>query len=306
LPSSTRPHRPPASFVATSLPAVIDVVAASSGRVDTRIHLADSPPISAFATNASERVAYIEGRSSRCTIQVGSVPLAGPAGQRRLTVRPVATIRGGVVDDLAARPALSPDGRRLALVVASGLPAFLMGVGRACLGPSEIVIVNLSDGSQRVWRGDTRNGTVESLEWAPDSRHLAFAISGLDSRSIAGTHVLDIQARGSSYLRTRRVLPETPQDDQGRPAHGPLFWWHGSKVVVENRGLMVVEQHRTVASRALHPPVGLPADAAAVSVAANGTDLLIQDGHGETWWWDGRTSRRVPDPPHRRWSEPAW
>jgi hypothetical protein len=305
-PMSARAHRPAPSFVASSFPAGFEVVDASNGRIQVRFGIVGTG-FGAFATNSAERIAYIERRSSNCSVRVGSFRLVGRAGSTRSTVRTVAAIRGGVIDDVAARPALSPDGRRLAVVVASGPVAAFMGVGRTCLGPSEIVILDLSDGSQRVWTGSTGTNTVESLEWAPDSRRLAYDVSGtVRNPSIDGTHVLDTEARGSSYLRTRLVLPAASRNGSDDPGSGPVFWWHGSKVVVEDGALMVVHHQRLVAPRALHPPVGLPADVRTVSVAADRTDLLLQDGDGETWWWDGSISRQVPDPPGRRWSEPIW
>jgi hypothetical protein len=286
------PDRPPQPFVAESLPATIDVVDAATGQVVHRTDLGRRAGLAGAATNAAERTAYAEIDPTACSVHIDAVNLRGSAP----SVSRVTAVRGRYVDDVHAGPALSPNGRYLALIVASAPLTEVTGLGRICAGPDDLVILDLAHHTRRVWTGTPGAGSLDDLAWAPGGRRLAYLLSGTARRRRTyGTHVLDIRASGASYDDTPRVL--------GR---GPVFWWHGRKAIVTDGTLRRVEAGGTVGFGGATPLTGLPPHVAKVSVARDRTDLLVQTGRGQTWWWNGHTSRRVPDPQRGTWLEPGW
>jgi hypothetical protein len=280
--------RPPQPFIVASLPSSVEVVDAATGRIVSTIDLGRHAGLAGVTTNAAERTAYVENDPGRCSVRVDAVSL------RDRQVRTVAVVRGGYIDSVSDHPVLSPDGRYLALIVASGPVSYVNGIGRRCAGPEEIVVLDLANHTRRTWTGTWTFGGPADLQWAPDSRHLAYLVSGLARKGAAGEYVLNIGAAGRSYLDGSKVL-----------SYGPVFWWHGREVVARHGVLYLVGDH--AAKRPMSPVAeGFPRSVKAVSADSDGADLLVQDRANRTWWWDGDRSHLIPSPARGSWLEPTW
>jgi hypothetical protein len=286
---------PPQPFIVESLPSSIEVVDAATGHVASTIELGHGVGLAGATTNAAARTAYVENDPGRCSVRVDALDLRGNQatnGKRR--VSRVASVRGRYVDSIEDHPALSPDGRYLALVLIGGPLSYVNGIGMVCAGPEQIVVLDLADHTRRVWTGWSTTAGPSDLQWAPDSHHLGYLVSGLTPKSAEGAYLLDTRNPGRSYLDAPRILPR-----------GPVFWWHGREVVARDSVLYLV---RSAAGRHRLEQIagGLPRSVETVSVAENGNNLLIQGRGSRTWWWGGHRSHRIPDPTRGGWLEPTW
>jgi len=273
------------------MPSRLGLVDATTGHVTGRAGLGHNGPYG-LATNAGEQVAYVERDARACSTGIGALTLRpNRTGFLRKVAR-IATVPGHWIDDVAAAPVLSPNGLRLAVLVDGPPLARDSAAGRRCEGPERLIVIDLVTRSERVFTG---NGSkwlgVGDLEWAPDSRHLAVdLVASKRHARIDGTRLVDTAGYGSSYASAPRIT-----------RRGFVFWWKRQLVAARNGDLVSLrgaDAGKVIAR-------GLPRRVDAVSAAGNG-DLLVRDAAGETWWWDGHLSRRVPDAGHRRWVEPVW
>jgi hypothetical protein len=251
---------------------------------------------SGFRPSSSYAVA--DATSPNTSVAYGAFPLGGcrtSVQQETVsTVSDVATLAGGqpVPASQGASMAVSPDGTKLALEVSTRSHG-----SHPCNGPEQLVVVNLRTHAVRRWNGHPQVSFIGNLQWAPDSRHLAYLASACCGGGADGTRVMDTTAPGTSYVTQPVVLPAVT--GTGR-AYGPVFWWHGRLSTIVSGILRVLNGHGGVGSVEAS---GFPADQIdSVSSDPTGGHLLLGNLGGATYRWDNGSLSLVPG----RWVQPAW
>ena len=176
----------PARVVVWTADFKIEVLSSRTGQLIRTLvtGVAVTQGIPTLAVSPTGVVYFDDARGTRDFVL--SVPLAGG---------PVTTIAQG--QDLA----LSPDGRLLAYLTNGD-----RGLGKPW--PEEIVVRDLSAGTQRTWVFSSAAPEISNLSWSPDGRYLALA--GLTSInngpfSVRISQVLDTRSGG--MLDDARQIP---------------------------------------------------------------------------------------------------
>jgi hypothetical protein len=201
--------------------------------------------------------------------------------------------------------AVSPNGKKLALIVDAPTPPTDLVYTNACNGPQRIAVLNLETHRVREWAAP-RYDAVRSLAWSPDSRHIAFEVAnGCEFEPAntslclfsGGTHVLDTTPPGHDLASAPVVLPMLPRRGvQG--AVGPVFWWHG-QLVTSFGGSLRLLNGRGGLGKAV--ATGLPKEVDSISSDPTGDHLLISS-QGTTYRWDNGKLSVIKGV----WTQPGW
>ncbi len=264
------------------------VVDAATGHVQRST---EGPGSEGYAIDLKSHVALLPVVLSSCRLAIERVPLS--TSSREGVKRRVGIVRGGPVDDVEAQPALSPSGKKLAVIVASP-PSVNSGMGSDCGDTDRVAVVSLPAGTVRYVTSQAGD-QLDDLAWA-GSRLLVRVTS--PTRPARG-RVVEIGSETDSVVASPTVLIER----RGRP--GPVFRWGAGLAVVDSGGLHRVARGR-IAAKALAGTVGLPTLVVRVSVAADGRDLLLQTNAGDLYWWNGDSTRQIPVTVPGHWDEPVW
>jgi hypothetical protein len=263
------------------------VVDVATGHVTETV---TGPGSEGYAASLTTRLAYLPVDRSHCRLAVVRVSL--PSAVSRHASRRVAVVHGGPVDDVEAQPALSLNGKKLAVVVTSP-PSLDAATGSTCGDTDRVAIVSLRRGTVRYVTSRVGD-QLDDLSWV-GPRLLVRVTS--PSRPVT-SDVVAIGSETTNLSAARTVLTER----RGRP--GPVFRWDAGLAAVYSGRL-----HRVADDRILAKPLagidGLPKSVVRVSVAAHG-ELLLQTRSGSVYWSDGKLTRQVPVTIAGRWDEPSW
>jgi hypothetical protein len=266
------------------------VVDPATGRVTRTIV---GPGSEGYAVGRDGEFAYLPVYERDCRMSIDRVSLAGVVSGER-TYRKIAVVLGGPIDDVQAQPALSPDGKDLAVIVASRTSVDT-GMNPGCGGTDSIAIVHLSTAAVRYVSGAAGDQFAD-LAW--DGSKLLVQVTPVPYRNVS--IVREVGPQTTALSGARRVLREP------RGRYGPVFRWGYCLAVISAGGISCVRAGRVTAPASLGQSSGLPPRVERVSVAADGKDLLIQTSSGATYWWDGHTSQQVPVTVPGHWDEPTW
>jgi hypothetical protein len=230
------------------------------------------------------RTAYAAYRIGRCRTLIERHHI----GNAESSVSDPDTINGSAV---ATPMAVSPDGTKLALVTTAPLSARSEALGCAPLrsGSQQLVIINLRTHAVRRWSSSPNPGTLSSLQWSADSRHLAF-FALYRPMVISRVQVLDTAAPGHDYELAKVVAMN--------PTSSSIFWWHGQLATIY-RGSMHVVAGRDGVGKVL--ATGFPSEVDSISSDPTGNHLLLTSG-GTTYRWDSGQLSAIKG----QWTQPGW
>jgi hypothetical protein len=242
--------------------------------------------------------AYAAFPSPHCTTSIQHFTLNGILGGDTVPGGQPATAIDG------AAMAVSPDSKKLALVVDAPTPASVHLHKKGCFGPQELEVLNLVTHKVREWAAPTQDA-IRSLQWSPDSRHVAYltaracaflsyssSVCGDDPQ--AGTRVLDITAPGRNLEAPRLLLPAFGTGN----GYGPAFWWHGELVTSFGGVLRVVYGQGGLGDAIA---TGFPQQVVSVSSDPTGDHLLLTTPTSIYRWDSGKLSGV-----HGQWTQPGW
>jgi hypothetical protein len=265
-----------------------------------------------FGFTGAGNAAAFHGRAAAIGVQsdheaYGAFPVAdcrtdiqrattSPPGQGVGLVQlfPVTTIDGSAE---STPMAVSPDGTKLAVVVAE--PSEVGTQPTPCLGQDELAVVNLRTKQVQYWAPNKHLDSLTSLQWAPDSQHLAYLTTvacAVCARGVVeATRVLDTNDVKLSLTSAPIVLPALVS---GLPMLSPVFWWHGKLAVPVDGSLRLLTGDGGVGSVVAK---GFPLEVDTVSSDPTGNHLLLTSGT-TTYRWDSGYLMTV----HPRGTQPGW
>jgi hypothetical protein len=174
----------------------VAVLSAATGRVVRRLGDRRTGSAVVPVLSADRRTVYFTRVRSACRHEILAVPVAGGAERH-------------VADGM--RPAISPDGRRLAYFVDTG----------TCDEVDQVVVRDLATGAERRWTRDGPRHYLGEVTWAPDSRHLAVVTENgppleeadpdIGSTESTDVYVVDTDLPGGAVSDGRR-MPGMPTD----------------------------------------------------------------------------------------------
>jgi hypothetical protein len=260
------------------------------------IHTTRVPGSDGYAANLRRNLWYLPvAGAAACRMVVDRVRFGGMRPDPGSATK-IAVLDGGFVDSVSAQPALSADGSELATVLATRPTLKDSGAGPSCGSTDTIAVLDTGTHDVRYLIGRTGD-QVDDLAW--DHHKLIVRVTPFPHGGTSVVRELD-PANTTTYTRGRVVLREP----HGRP--GPVLRFDGCLTVVTEGTIGCIRSGHILLSHSLHPPSGLPAAIERVTVADNGTDLLLQTPNGETYWWRDSTLHKVPVTVNGHWDEPTW
>jgi hypothetical protein len=215
--------------------------------------------------------------------------------------------------------AVSPDGKELAFVENRTLNS----AGNCVAGPQELAILDLAAKTVVAINTHSKN-MIESLAWAPDSRHLALElVPGIRSDLEVGVHVVDTDHPGGIAFDQGTQLSDLRDQPGGNGISAPITYLRGQLVTLLNGELRALGPDGQLGPALVS---GLPKSAMSVSVDPTGQHLLVVAGPfsstalrnqgfegngysneqeitvGTTYRWDSGHLSTVKD----TWIDPAW
>lgn len=279
------------------------VVDALTGRV---LNSYAAPSSEGYAASLRQRIAYLPVvQRSYCRLRIDWLALPRHRTTQS-TVHRLVTLQGGREDDVLAQPALSRDGRRLALIGASGASNGAGATSRCrttrvrdvVTQPITILYLQVGPIGPRVTRVRTiaadTGAVLDDLAWY--GRRLL--VRATPYRHPATSFVREIGPHASALSQARAVLREPG----GRL--GPVFRYGDCLSVITDGVIRCVSHQRVL--RARSSGTGLPRRVARVSVGDRSGRLLAQTRNGDTFWWDGARSQLIPVTVGGHWAEPTW
>jgi hypothetical protein len=296
----TRPTHAPSPIRTAQTGAPAGIVSLYHGRV-TFFAFSGAGQSGAFHGRAaalgvqSDHEAYGAFPVSNCRTDIQRATTLPPGqGVGLVQLFPVTTINGSAE---TTSMAVSPDGTKLAVVVAE--PSKVSTNPAPCLGQDELAVINLTTKAVQYWVPNKHLDSLTSLQWAPDSQHLAYlttvACTVCARGVVEATRVLDTNDAKVSLTSAPIVLPTLVS---GFPMLSPVFWWHGQLVVPVDGSLRLLNGHGGVGAVVAK---GFPLEVDSVSSDPTGNHLLLTSGT-TTYRWDNGYLLTV----HPRGTQPGW
>jgi hypothetical protein len=263
---------------------------AQVGEIVGRTH--ERPPVVAIGGLGVGTGVYTAAALPNCQTRLDETVFAqsGRGVQLNGEPRSVATLAG---QPAATSIAVSERSGLLAMVVTPAYRGHYTGNVLPCVGPQQIVFVDLKDGKVVSRLSATAGEQIDSLQWSRTGGNLLYRIESQNPGSAIaapGTHVMTTDEGPRSLDSYPTVLPLTA--NAAGATYGPAIYRHGALAAFFDGNLYRIEVEQGN-SRSAVLATGFPGKVDTVARDASGRHLLITAG-GRSYRWDYGKLTRLP------------